>query len=144
MVPAHFVFLDHLPLTSNGKIDRCALPATSARRSSMEQSFRAPESKLEREIVRIWQEVLQLEQVGIDDNFFDLGGNSLRLAMVHSRLQKMIGRSFSITDLFAHTTVRQLATALNHSDAQLQLGTELLSRAQRQRQAFTGGRIRRR
>ena len=144
MVPAHFIFLDHLPLTSNGKIDRCALPAASTRRSSMEQSFHPPESKLEREIARIWQEVLQLDQVGIDDNFFDLSGNSLRLAVVHSQLQKMIGRSFPITDLFAHATVRQLAAALNHADAQVQLGKELLNRAQRQREAITGGRNRRR
>ncbi len=144
MIPAYFIFLDHLPLTSNGKIDRSALPATSTRRASMEQSFRAPESKLEREIARIWQEVLQLDKVGIDDNFFDLGGNSLRLAVVHSQLQELIGRSFSITELFAHTTVRHVAAALNQSDAQLQLGKELLNRAQRQRQAIAVGRNRRR
>jgi amino acid adenylation domain-containing protein len=144
MIPAYFIFLDHLPLTSNGKIDRSALPATSTRRASMEQSFHAPESKLEHEIARIWQEVLQLDKVGIDDNFFDLGGNSLRLAVVHSQLQELIGRSFSITDLFAHTTVRHVAAALNQSEAQLQLGKELLSRAQRQRQAIAVGRDRRR
>jgi amino acid adenylation domain-containing protein len=144
MVPAHFVFLDHLPLTTNGKIDRCALPPASTRRSSMEQSFRAPENKLELEIARVWQEILSLDRVGIDDNFFDLGGNSLRLAEVHSRLQKMIGSTFSITDLFAHTTVRQVAALLTRAETQLQLGKELLSRAQRQRQVMTRGRNRRR
>lgn len=143
MIPAYFIFLDHLPLTSNGKIDRSALPATSTRRASMEQIFHAPESKLEREIAQIWQEVLQLDKVGIDDNFFDLGGNSLRLAVVHSQLQKLVGHSFSITDLFAHTTVRQVAAAFNHAGVPVQLGQELLNRAQRQRQALAGGRNRR-
>jgi acyl carrier protein len=98
---------------------------------------------LEREIAQIWQEVLPLDKVGIDDNFFDLGGNSLKLAVVHSQLQKLVGHSFSITDLFAHTTVRQVAAAFTHAGVQRQLGQELVNRAQRQRQALAGGRNRR-
>jgi acyl carrier protein len=140
MVPSNFVFLNQLPLTSNGKVDRAALPAASERRSKMEQAFSAPQTELERDIARVWQEALNLDKVGIDDNFFDLGGNSLRLAVVHAQLQKMIGRSFSVTDLFMHTTVRQLAASFNHAGMQQELGKELLSRAQRQRQAIGSGR----
>jgi len=139
MVPSNFVFLNQLPLTSNGKVDRAALPAASERRSKMEQAFSAPQTELERDIARIWQEALNLDKVGIDDNFFDLGGNSLRLAVVHTQLQKMIGRSFSVTDLFMYTTVRQLATSFNHAGMQEGLGKELLNRAQRQRQAIGAG-----
>jgi amino acid adenylation domain-containing protein len=142
MVPSTFVFLDQLPLTSNGKVDRAALPEASARRSEMEQAFNAPQTDLERDIARIYQEVLNLDKVGIDDDFFDLGGNSLRLAEVHAQLQDVIGRSFSVTDLFVHTTVRALAASLNHAGLQKD-STEILSRAQRQRQAMSAGRNRR-
>jgi len=142
MIPSNFVFLDQLPLTSNGKVDRAALPAASERRAEMEQAFNAPQTDLERDIARIYQEVLNLDKVGIDDDFFDLGGNSLRLAEVHAQLQDVMGRSFSVTDLFVHTTVRTLAASLNHSG--LQKNTkEILDRAQRQRQAMSAGRNRR-
>ena len=144
MVPSNFVFLDQLPLTSNGKVDRAALPAAGVRRSEMEQAFSAPQTDLERNIARIYQGVLNLDKVGIDDDFFDLGGNSLRLAEVHAQLQKVIGRSFSVADLFVHTTVRQLAASFNHAGLKQNPGNELLNRAQRQRQAVSAGRNRRR
>jgi acyl carrier protein len=143
MVPSNFVFLDQLPLTSNGKVDRAALPAASARRSKMEQAFSAPQTDLERNIARIYQDVLNLDKVGIDDDFFDLGGNSLRLAEAHAQLQRVIGRSFSVADLFVHTTVRKLAASLNHTDLEQGPAKELLNRAQRQRQAISAGRNRR-
>lgn len=144
MVPSNFVFLDQLPLTSNGKVDRAALPAVQGRRSEMEQTFSVPQSDLERDIARIYQEVLNLDKVGIDDDFFDLGGNSLRLAEVHAQLQKVIGRSFSAADLFVHTTVRRLAASFNHAGLKQNPGKELLNRAERQRQAISAGRNRRR
>lgn len=144
MVPSKFVFLDQLPLTSNGKVDRAALPAASVRRSEMEQAFNAPQTDLERDIARIYQDVLNLDKVGIDDDFFDLGGNSLGLAEVHAQLQKVIGRSFSVAELFVHTTVRKLAASFNHSGRQEDPGKELLNRAQRQREAISAGRNRRR
>jgi amino acid adenylation domain-containing protein len=144
MVPSNFVFLDQLPLTSNGKVDRAALPAASVRRSEMEQAFNAPQTDLERNIARVYREVLSLDEVGIDDDFFDLGGNSLRLVEVHAELHKLIGRSFSVADLFAHTTVRQLAASFNDAGLKQSPGKELLNRAQRQRQAICAGRNRRR
>lgn len=144
MVPSSFVFLDQLPLTSNGKVDRAALPVASVQRSEMEQPFLAPQTELERDIARIYREVLNLDKVGIDDDFFDLGGSSLRLVEVHSQLQKLLGRNFSVAELFVHTTVRELAASFNHSRSQVSLGTQLLNRAQRQRQAISAGRDRRR
>ena len=144
MVPSNFVFLDQLPLTPNGKVDRAALPAASVQRSEMEQPFRPPQTEMERDVATIYQEVLNLDKVGIDDDFFDLGGTSLRLAEAHSRLQKLIGRSFSVAELFMHTTVRKVAASFNHAGLQEDPGTELFIRAQRQRQAISAGRNRRR
>jgi amino acid adenylation domain-containing protein len=142
MVPSHFVFLDQLPLTSNGKVDRAALPATSVRRSNMEQPFSAPRTELERKIARIYEEVLNLDNVGIDDDFFDLGGNSLRLAGAHTQVERVIGRNFSVTDMFVHTTVRKLAASFDHALNQGP-GKELLNRAKRQRQSISASRNRR-
>jgi amino acid adenylation domain-containing protein len=144
MIPSNFVFLDQLPLTSNGKVDRAALPAPIVRRSEMEQAFHAPQTEMERDIAGIYKQVLSVDKVGIDDNFFDLGGNSLRLAEAHSRLEKLVGRRFSVAELFAHTTVRKLAGWFSNGGIQLDSGKELFSRAQRQRQAIGAGRNRRR
>jgi len=144
MVPSNFVFLDRLPLTSNGKIDRAALPAVQGRRSEMEQVFNAPQTDLERDIALVYQEVLGLDKVGVDDDFFDLGGDSLRLAEAHSRLQKLVNHNFSAADLFVHTTVRELAASFTRSGSQQSDGKNLLSRAQRQREALSARRNRRR
>lgn len=143
MVPASFVFLERLPLTSNGKIDRAALPAASSQRFEMEQPFQAPQTEMERQIAGIYREVLKLDKVGIDDNFFDLGGNSLRLVEIHSRLQALVGRRFSVAELFAYTTVRKLAAMFSNTERQ-GYSDQLLNRAQRQRQAIGAGRNRRR
>jgi len=144
MVPSSFVFLEFLPLTSNGKIDRAALPAVSSQRFEMEQPFQAPQTEMERRISAIYKDVLRLDKVGIDDNFFDLGGNSLSLVEVHSRLQDVVGRQFSVAELFAYTTVRKLAARFSHNGSGNKATAELISRAQRQRQAIGAGRDRRR
>lgn len=146
MVPASFVFLDHLPLTSNGKIDRAALPVASLQRSEIEQPFLAPQTDLERKIAGIYKHVLHVDEVGIDDNFFDLGGNSLRLAEVHSRLENVIGRPISIAELFAYATVRKLAASIGNGRDRLQreFHSGLVDRAQRQWQAMGAQKNRRR
>jgi amino acid adenylation domain-containing protein len=144
MVPSSFVFLERLPLTSNGKIDRATLPAVSSQRSEMEQPFHAPQTEMERRVVAIYKNVLKIDKVGIDDNFFDLGGNSLSLVEVHSRLQDVVGRPFSVAELFAYTTVRKLAAQFSNSGRAKDAQNQLLSRAQRQRQAMVAGRDRRR
>ncbi len=85
MVPAAIVALDAMPLTPNGKLDRAALPAPSAARPELAQAFAAPQTAIERSIATLWAEVLQTEQIGLHDNFFDLGGHSLLLAQIHSK-----------------------------------------------------------
>jgi acyl carrier protein len=112
MVPAAFVMLTELPLTPNGKLDRKALPPPDRTRASVEGVFVAPRNALERSIAAIWQEVLGLDRVGVHDNFFDLGGHSLLLIRVHTRLRECLRMDHTITDLFRFPTVSALAKAL--------------------------------
>jgi amino acid adenylation domain-containing protein len=91
MIPSAFVYLDSLPLTPNGKVDRRALPQPSNVRPEGEEEFVAPRTPMERAIAEIWQDLLGVEKVGVDDNFFDLGGHSLLSIQVVARLEKKLG-----------------------------------------------------
>ncbi len=113
MVPSAFVVLAALPLSPNGKVDARALPAPERLRPELEAAYAAPKSELERIIAVVWQEALGVEKVGIHDNFFDLGGHSLLLAKVHSRLREVLERDLSLVDLFKNPTVSSLAAALS-------------------------------
>ena len=110
MVPSVFVLLPELPLTPSGKLDRKALPlaGTGAVRESG-AVYAAPVGERQQKIAAVWQEVLRIEQVGTDSNFFDLGGDSLLLMRVRSRLQQVFDRDITMVDMFRHTTVRALA-----------------------------------
>ena len=88
MIPSTFVFLDALPLTSSGKIDRRALPAPDQTRPDLKETFVPPRTPEEKTIAEIWAEILKLEEVGIHDNFFDLGGDSLLASQVLSRVRE--------------------------------------------------------
>jgi acyl carrier protein len=96
-----------MPLTLNGKIDRAALAATEARLEAR-PAFVAAQTELERAIAAIWQEVLQIESVGVHDNFFDLGGHSLLIVRVHNKLQEQVSRELPIVELFKHPTIKSL------------------------------------
>lgn len=111
-VPSRWVFLDALPLTVNRKIDRLALPAPGTERPRLEVAYIAPDSELEATVAGIWREVLQIGNIGAEDNFFDLGGNSLRLANVNARLLKTLGRTLPMVEMYRLPTVRALARAL--------------------------------
>jgi amino acid adenylation domain-containing protein len=116
MVPAAWVTLDALPLTRNGKTDRRALPAPDAVPEERDTGGAAPQSDVERAIAEAWQAVLGVESVGLDDNFFDLGGHSLLLARLRSRLAGRFPREVSIVVLFRYPTVRSLAEHLSGSE----------------------------
>jgi amino acid adenylation domain-containing protein len=107
MVPAAFVTLEKLPLTPSGKVDRAALPAPTDRPTSAGQM--SPRSEIERQIADIWQEVLGIQRVGVQENFFDLGGHSLLLVRVHTQLIKRLGLTVPIVKLFEYPTVAALA-----------------------------------
>ena len=107
MVPAQVVVLDAFPLTANGKVDRQALPAPGDARDAS-QEFVAPQTAAERALAEIWQQVLGVERVSVTDNFFDLGGDSIRSIQVHAQAQKR-GYEFSVRQIFQHQTIAELA-----------------------------------
>jgi amino acid adenylation domain-containing protein len=109
MVPSVFVTLDALPIGPSGKIDRRALPAP---RSNDAPAAGAPLSRREREVAEVWREVLGTDAIGADDNFFDLGGNSLLLIRLAARLKERLGSTATAVDLFRFPTVRALAAHL--------------------------------
>jgi amino acid adenylation domain-containing protein len=108
MVPAHFVFLKQWPLTPNGKVDRRRLPAPDAA-APLSRTFAVPRSHEERALADIWKEVLMLSQVGIADNFFDLGGDSLSATRAFARVNRFFGTSMSLRDMLEHPTIAELA-----------------------------------
>ncbi|RLT97983.1 non-ribosomal peptide synthetase [Ketobacter sp.] len=108
MVPSAIVMLDRLPLNPNGKVDKKALPEPAAEHFAANQ-FVAPRNDIEQSLVGIWQEVLELEQVGVFDDFFDLGGHSLLINKVATRLQQQLGVELPLRTLFEVPTVAALA-----------------------------------
>lgn len=112
MVPGAFVVLESLPLNANGKVDREALPAPDASHLGL-NAYVAPRTELERTISSLWQEFLGLEKVGIHDNFFDMGGHSLLMIRMQSRLQQILDRDIAIIELFRYPTVSSLALHLS-------------------------------
>lgn len=113
MVPAAWAFLPALPLSPNGKVDRKALQPLGARAVGESNAAYAPlKTKVERRIAAIFQEVLGITKVGRDDNFFDLGGSSLLLLRIHSRLQQAFAKEIALVDMFRWTSVRALAQHL--------------------------------
>ncbi|PQP84731.1 non-ribosomal peptide synthetase [Paenibacillus sp. PCH8] len=112
MIPSYFVELEHLPLTPNGKIDRKALPAPEGG-AGEGREYVAPRTELEAELAAIWQDVLVREKaVGVTDNFFDLGGHSLRATTLVSKMHKELGVEFPLRDVFLYSTVEEMAAAM--------------------------------
>ncbi|MHC5760523.1 amino acid adenylation domain-containing protein [Nostoc sp.] len=111
MIPHAFVLLESLPLLPNGKINRRALPAPESR-GELEVSFVAPRNQIEETLAQIWAEVLRVEQVGIHDNFFKLGGDSILSIQIISRA-KQAGLQLTLKQLFAHQAIAELATVEN-------------------------------
>jgi len=115
LVPANFVLLKRLPLTPNGKVDRQALPAPDSLRPELAATYIAPGDEIEQAIAKIWQAALRLDQVGLHDNFFDLGGHSLLLVQVHQQLRQCFEQEISISGLFQYPTVSALADYFRRS-----------------------------
>ena len=144
MVPSAFTWIESFPLTVNGKLDATALPKPAPPAAAGSAPQAATGSDVEGTIAAVWREVLQLGSVGLDDNFFDVGGNSVHLATIHEHLQQRLGRHLPITDLFACPTISALASRLKPERHEPKLdGAERL-RAQRQRNALLAQRNARR
>ncbi|MDQ2980096.1 MAG: amino acid adenylation domain-containing protein, partial [Acidobacteriota bacterium] len=109
MVPQVFVPLDAIPLTSNAKVDRRALPAPSGERPELPRAFVAPRTLTEEKIAEIWRRVLAIDRVGADDDFFELGGHSLKATQAISRAKEVFGIDLPLRALFEAPTVASLA-----------------------------------
>jgi len=135
MVPALFVPLAALPLSSNGKVDRSALPAPPPNAAST-RPHASGANQLEQTLAEIWKRILRIESVGLDDNVFDLGGDSLMIIAIHSNLQKALGVEIPVTDLFEFTTIRTLARHLEEQTAASSPLSDVQQKALKQREAF--------
>jgi acyl carrier protein len=111
MVPAHVVSLPRIPLTPNGKVDRKALPAPDGQRDA--RTYVAPTTPVEELLAGIWAEALNLDRVGIHDNFFDAGGHSLLAMQVIGRINAELGRSIPLQRFFEAPTVAEFASLLD-------------------------------
>ncbi|MBG9732731.1 condensation domain-containing protein, partial [Paenibacillus alvei] len=115
MIPSHFIRLEKMPLTPNGKLDRKALPAPEGALSTGTE-YVAPRTTTETKLAQLWQEVLGLERVGIRDNFFDIGGHSLRAMTLVSRIHQTLEAEVPLRQLFLSPTIESLAAALEATE----------------------------
>ncbi len=109
MVPSVFMLLDKLPLNTNGKVDRRALPAPESSRPDLEQAFVEPQTALERVLVKMWIDVLGLERVGVNDNFFELGGHSLLATQLIARVSDAFQTELPLRIIFECPSVSSMA-----------------------------------
>lgn len=119
MIPAAFLFMEKLPLTANGKVDRAALPSPEKLRRGLGSRYLAPRDAVERELVQIWERVLKRYPIGIRDTFFELGGHSLLAVQIMSRIQACFDLTIPLALLFQSPTIEELAVSLRRQDVAL-------------------------
>jgi acyl carrier protein len=117
MIPAFYIQMDQFPLTNNGKVDRKALPVPLAGSTENAASVAETATPVQERVAKIWREVLEAPNVGLDDNFFDIGGSSILLIRVRTELQNQLSRQIPITWMFEFTTIRTLADKLGETEA---------------------------
>ncbi|MEO5700986.1 MAG: phosphopantetheine-binding protein, partial [Casimicrobiaceae bacterium] len=113
LLPASYVWLDRWPLSENGKVDRRALPAPGRARPSLDTAFAAPRTRREADLVQLWADVLALDEIGVDDDFFDLGGDSLQGARLVAMIRDRFSVELAVRVLFEHPSPATLAAAID-------------------------------
>jgi acyl carrier protein len=121
MIPSAFIALDSFPLTTNGKLDRQALPAPDSQ-GPLSQRFEPPRGEMEEALAAIWQDVLRVEKIGREHKFLELGGHSVQGMRVVVRVAERFGIQMSFPDLFQHPTIRQMAEFVQTLKAQTPIG----------------------
>jgi acyl carrier protein len=116
MIPSDFIFVESLPHTPNGKIDRRALPEPGEARRSLDVAFVAPQTDLETELAELWETILEVRPIGVDDNFFDLGGDSLVAMRLISHVTRRFQVKIPIQFLFGSPTVAAMAALCRQED----------------------------
>lgn len=117
MVPSEFILVKQIPRTINGKVDRRALAAEKNKRLTHQTAYQAPHSALQQQVVTVWQEVLGLPQVGVSDNLFELGGNSLSVIRLKNQLSKQLNQDIPITTFFEYPTIATFTDYLSQATA---------------------------
>ncbi len=130
MVPSHYMLLDTLPLTSNGKIDRKALPKPQLH-GQINVEYVAAKTELEKAIAQIWQNALKLEQIGIHDNFFELGGNSLSATQVITQMRQTFQVEITIRHFFEAPTILEQAQVIEQQPKQTLKNVETIKKVER-------------
>lgn len=138
MMPSVYLQIKVFPLTPHGKVDYAALPAPTL--GSAKTDKESSGTDLEKIIAGVWRKVLGAEYVGLDDNFFDIGGTSLLLVSVQTRLQTLFNKRISVADLFAYTTVRSLSESLKGAAPASGSWHSVQNKAHKQRAAFARAR----
>ncbi|MCK3851422.1 amino acid adenylation domain-containing protein, partial [Pseudomonas sp. W2Jun17] len=124
MVPAHLIFLDHMPLNPNGKLDRQALPKPEA--AALQQDWLAPVTPLQQQVAAIWADILGAEHVGLNQHFFELGGHSLLAMQVVSRIRQTLSLEVPLKAVFEHPRLEAFVTALQAQDSPMPTAPPLL------------------
>ena len=115
MIPSAFVYLDALPLTSHGKIDRRALPAPDSERPALAEAFIAPRTPAEKSLASIWTKLLGINRIGINDDYFELGGDSLLATQLVSQVRSVFEVELPLVELFRHPTLAEMATSIEEA-----------------------------
>jgi amino acid adenylation domain-containing protein len=135
MVPSLFVFLEALPLTHNGKVDRQSLPEPKMTRPHLEQTYVSASHPAEKLLVDLWRQVLGFDRIGIDDNFFDLGGSSILAARLVPLIKQTFGVEVPVVKMFQFPKIRLLAKYLNQKDFASKGSGDVVDRARRRNAA---------
>jgi acyl carrier protein len=138
MIPSAFMLLDRIPMTPNGKVDRRALPAPQDLGQTSAATFVSPRAGTESAVADIWKEILRVDRVGADDNFFDLGGHSLLVVQLQSKLRERFQSEFSLMELFRRPTVSAIAEYLSDSAAPASMTDRARQLAPRQNLSVVG------
>lgn len=115
MIPSVFIYLDALPLTSHGKIDRRALPAPDAERPALAEAFIAPRTPAEKNLASIWTKLLGINRIGINDDYFELGGDSLLATQLASQVRSVFEVELPLVELFRHPTLAEMAASVEEA-----------------------------
>lgn len=114
LLPQAIVLVDQMPLTPSGKIDRHLLPAPTTHRPALSTPYRAPSTQLEKRLVALWQEVLHIDPIGVDDHFLEVGGDSLRAMMIMNQIQRITADFVYVSLLFEAPTIAAFSALLIH------------------------------
>ncbi|MCE3294293.1 MAG: hypothetical protein K0R65_7 [Crocinitomicaceae bacterium] len=117
MIPAYYVRLDQMPLNNSGKLDRKALPEVD-QQSVERATYEAPQTETEIRLAELWSELLAIPEIGINDNFFAIGGQSLKATLLLAKMKRAFGVSFPLMDLFRHATIKEQARLLENATAE--------------------------